>query len=1195
MASKNYYVVKRGDTLWGIATKYKSKIAGKNTNAKVDTLVEVNDIEDRNKIAIDQTIYFSASAKTKASGTTPKSQPEVTLLSLQASGNDDHDGRTVMAFWDWTRDSTAGYACRWYEYVNESGVKKWIQNTSGDVYIEKYEKRFCYNSYTASKNALQVKFHVRPVDAFKNGKPTFFKAPVGDWSDAKIYNFDDNPPGLPPTPAVKIDENEPLKLVIDLQWDDYQKADATYVNFNICKNKSTDAGTIKKVAINPDSNHAKDEFTVEYGNTYTVRAQSVSAKGKTSGWSAFSSEVATIPVAPKTVEQPYWRKQDDGKILIYLEWSAVPSATQYVIEYTTDEGNFNTGTNNADGVQSVETTGNNTKVEIPIANSNDESFSSKLFFRVRAKKGDQESNPSGVVTITIGENPAPPTTWSSANSAFVREPMELNWVHNARDGSLQYEAQLRLTINADEPIDYLVVNKTTPNSGDTIVTGETDDDYNWTYLGELVGTFYSYKGNLHFKMNTANSKLKNAKIQWEVRTFGITHESSDSDWSESRIIYIYEKPTLELSVTKDEDGNVGFEDVREDGILVATKALRTFPFYIHAKPYFESGDDSVVLYYAVTYNEVNDSYTTILNPIAPQSGSVVANKYTTDNDTVYKSDDGAFYTKRLIQQPIGYNVRIVSNEYYETVDAAGRSKIVNVGDEVYSQYFNADGKPLMITMTADMVDLEPDISYGVLCDMGMSTGLPVSASDEFSVYWADVSHNIDASVIVDTDSYSATIIPTCIESVYYAVNHRPGVGRPVHYIVEYDSLTGDYTATTEAIMSPSGSLVEGVYTTDNDPVYKSEGISYCFIVEYDSATGDYTTTPEVIETPFGGLVKDAYTTDNNPVYESDDGSCFYTIRTVPYYYTKRMVPDHYIVEYDSETGDYTITTEVVESPSGSLVEGAFTVDNDPVYESADGTYFYTSRMADEYAVSSEIIESPEGGPLDGVYTTDDRLVYVSDDGSYHYVKTDKYVEGITLSVYRIDYNGTFTEIATNIPNDGTSVTDPHPALDYARYRIVAKVTDTGALTFYDLPPYEVGCTSVVVQWDEEWRSYGDTGAVAAESPLWSGSMLVLPYNIKISDKRTRETSRVTYAGREYPVLYHGTAIDESSSWSTVIPTDDTDTIYALRRLSLWAGPAYVREPSGMGFWANVIPSFNIDGTSVTIPVTLDVTRVEGGV
>lgn len=204
------------------------------------------------------------------------------------------------------------------------------------------------------------------------------------------------------------------------------------------------------------------------------------------------------------------------------------------------------------------------------------------------------------------------------------------------------------------------------------------------------------------------------------------------------------------------------------------------------------------------------------------------------------------------------------------------------------------------------------------------------------------------------------------------------------------------------------------------------------------------------------------------------------------------------------------------------------------------------------------------------------------------------VDNISISIYRREYNGELTKIASDIPNNGTTVTDRHPALDYARYRLIAKDDITGAMSFYDMPGQKVGCTSVIIQWDESWSLFETTDTFSVEEPSYSGSVLELPYNVKITDSRKRDTARVAYAGREYPVAYYGTMIDEGSTWNTTIPKTDLDTIYALRRLSLWTGPAYIREPSGMGFWAIVTPSFNIDYDSVTIPVTLDVARVEGG-
>lgn len=204
-------------------------------------------------------------------------------------------------------------------------------------------------------------------------------------------------------------------------------------------------------------------------------------------------------------------------------------------------------------------------------------------------------------------------------------------------------------------------------------------------------------------------------------------------------------------------------------------------------------------------------------------------------------------------------------------------------------------------------------------------------------------------------------------------------------------------------------------------------------------------------------------------------------------------------------------------------------------------------------------------------------------------------DGILLSVYRREFDGTFTEIATDIRNNSnTFVTDPHPALDYARYRIVATDPATGAVSYYDLPGYPVGETAAVIQWDEEWSSFDATDTAEQSEPEWSGSMLKLPYNIDVSDSRKVDVSLIEYIGRAYPISYYGTQLGETSSWSMEIPKSDKETLYTLRRLSIWKGDVYVREPSGSGYWASISVSFSQKHCALTIPVSLSITRVEGG-
>lgn len=220
------------------------------------------------------------------------------------------------------------------------------------------------------------------------------------------------------------------------------------------------------------------------------------------------------------------------------------------------------------------------------------------------------------------------------------------------------------------------------------------------------------------------------------------------------------------------------------------------------------------------------------------------------------------------------------------------------------------------------------------------------------------------------------------------------------------------------------------------------------------------------------------------------------------------------------------------------------------------------------------------------YTATIRPYCLNEDGTQN--------ENTTLFVYRREFDGSFTLLGGNIASGtDTFVPDPHPALDYARYRVVAMDTSTGAISYSNIPSVKVGAKAAIIQWDEQWTTFDSVGDVE-EEPAWSGSMLKLPYNIDVSDKNTIDVELVEYIGRSYPVSYYGTQLGVSSSWNVEIPKDDRETLYALRRLSKWLGDVYVREPSGSGYWANVKVSFNQRHRSLTIPVTIAISRVEGG-
>lgn len=883
------YTVRRGDTLWDISQTYGSSIAGNNILAKIDTLVALNGIRDRNLIYVGQVLKLSGGPSSGSSGTpapAPKpsapapvlqTRPVVKVVALQSSNNTSSKNRAVYAEWSFSRAYTENFTYRWYEYKYGKWVIGTVSNTSGS------NDAYCFCEYSASAEATKVKFEVIPnpstyKDANNNDVARWTGA---QWSVAKEYDFSNNPPLSPGTPTVTIDD---LTLTVSISNIKADELDATSIKFNIVKDNASSIHTSEPVTINTESNYVSYQYTVEVGSNYTVRACSVNSKGAVSGWSDFSSSVGTKPAAPSSITKYRRNKRTDGTISAYLEWSAVSNATKYKVEYTTVKSDFDNVSGN---IKNAETDDKRTSIEIVgIGNGND------YFFRVRAVNKHGESDPTEIVLIPIGTPPAAPTTWSSNNSAFVGDSMELNWIHNPTDNSKQSYGEVSIKIGNEAAFSYIFKNTT----DDTMDEREVTEKF--TY-----GTAISYKGQLRVALDTTHPKLKNAKIQWKVRTAGVTDEFSNTAWSVERTIYIYEKPTLNLSMTNDLAGS---------GSLITM--LETFPFYIRS------------------------------------SVSLSSYEY---------------------QKPIGYHLRIAAGSSYETVDDTGKNRIVNKGDSVYSKFFDTS-ETLIVEMSANNIDLETGIDYEVYCTVTMNNGLVLEQSNQFTVNWEDIRYTIDADISVDNKSFTAILSPYCI---------------------------------------------------------------------------------------------------------SKDGD---------------LIPD------------------------------------------------------------------------------------------------------LELSIYRREYDGTFTEIATRIPNNKTAVTDPHPSLDYARYRLVAKDMYTGAISFYDMPGYKVNGNAIIIQWDEIWDPFEASDVVEMNVPEWTGSMLILPYNIDTNDNRQAEVTFVNYAGRKHSVSYYGEHITENPSWNVEIDAEDTETIYALRRLSLWAGDVYIREPSGLGYWANVQVSFSTKHRELTIPVTLDITRVEGG-
>lgn len=350
---------------------------------------------------------------------------------------------------------------------------------------------------------------------------------------------------------------------------------------------------------------------------------------------------------------------------------------------------------------------------------------------------------------------------------------------------------------------------------------------------------------------------------------------------------------------------------------------------------------------------------------------------------------------------------------------------------------------------------------------------------------------------------------------------------------------------------------------------------------------------------------------------NQDGESIDIVETFPFYLAGSTGPDTQtpvgyhvtVAAKDSYTDvDNTGTTHVVNA-GDSVYEKFFDTNEDLLIEFLPSNINLENNM--EYKVTC--IASMDSGLTveakteftigwqDDVYEPNAHITLDTENLMVHICPVCEDEDGelidlFDLSVYRIDATGALIELATGLDSGKrTFITDPHPTLDFARYRIVATSRVAGTVTYYDIPAYPVGEKSIVFNFGEQWYDFNVENEDQMEEQPWSGTLLKFPYNVDISESNEPDVEMVEYIGRKHPVSYYGTHVGSTASWNASIPKDDTQTIQALRRLSEWMGDVYVREPSGSGYWANVKTSFGQTHCETSIPVSFEITRVEGGI
>ena len=196
----------------------------------------------------------------------------------------------------------------------------------------------------------------------------------------------------------------------------------------------------------------------------------------------------------------------------------------------------------------------------------------------------------------------------------------------------------------------------------------------------------------------------------------------------------------------------------------------------------------------------------------------------------------------------------------------------------------------------------------------------------------------------------------------------------------------------------------------------------------------------------------------------------------------------------------------------------------------------------------------------------------------------------TLSVWRADAYNNWDLIAKDIENTGAvAVVDPYPTLGTCNYRICAVDNTTGVLE-YDDDEVESHVNRIVIDMDSEWKPADDEFETTRR---FTSDRVELPYNIKVSEESDPDAVELELWGDDAPTLRNGTHLRIGGSWSCdMVKSESDETLAGLRRLMAHPGSVYVREPSGIGYWARCKVSISRSYDSQAVSVSLSVTRVK---
>lgn len=1165
-------------------------------------------------------------------------------------------GGTLYAAWTWDTSKhqhTKEYSVQ-FEY--DSGDGRWFSGSEETVTVKnatysppdnaikaKFRVKPISSTYTTS---------VKSGSSTKSVTKNYWSA---NWSSWKYYDIRSQNPDIPSVPTIVVaDNNAKFYANCSVSISDSSVNAARTIEFYIY-DYDIKAGTSTHHLITGTRVNANGLASISYvmtaGHKYKTRCRAKDSQGDYSAYSNYTDDYTYArPLVPsngihtcKTISSNQ----------INIDWDREGSdyADTYCIEYTTNKGYFDVSADNVKSVTEDVSTGRSYYIFTGLESGY------TYYFRLRVQGGHNNgySDWTPIVSSVVGEKPAAPTTWALSTVAELDDELVLYWTHNAQDSSSLTYSQVELSINdvsTDEATSGIIVIKNSDNEDlvdktNSIIISTADGTVLNGKTGEAIEDFDSIATTTY---QTLHTKSNLQDLEGIISSLDSNKLSTSTDWEDLKSQIAANSIISTLSQMSDEEALNIYNDISTNLSLLDesySSSSGTISYDETARSNLQSAIASAETF-AISWTIDTISISDLLQRLSSggtltwrvRTCGVIFSGYTTPDKADPSLDYGEWSILRTITVYAPPTLEISNTGIVEAYDDNLRILLIQSLQEMkdyalawtttdengYYQVFQneeylEDIDNIITLLEKSTFDISYNIDYVISRIQENAIFSLLSSNESYFKELEETDVLCHTKVIQCYDNLNSDIITRShiIEKYPFYITMKCGPDSQ-HAIRYFLSIMANESYETNASdgsvkMINKGNVIyseyidgpnnEVTFTIDATKIHLENGVEYQINGIVSMSSGLTAEDTRNITISFDNSSDEYEITADIAI---DDDTLISLITPQVFKYTVGTIT------YDTQKKDNLLNAvQAIYDYVNNLSSDDETISNDVLSIFKDNTNLQIllsiiEDLQDDNLATVDDIQTIESqlynSEIITALPTCEKGLTLYDTIFQKYTEFENSIEGaytksnvsnVYISVYRKNTDGTLTPIATNIYSEYyTTVTDPHPSLNYVSYRIIAVFEDTGQMLYYDINDVEVGFKIIAINWDETWQEFNiSESANESDVQPWQGSLLKLLYNIDISEEHAPDVELVEYIGREHPVDYYGTQLGENGTWSFAIDAEDTETLYALRRLAIYMGSVYIRGPSGIGYWANITVSISEKHCEMTIPVTLTVTRVEG--